>query len=165
MNDALDRIAIRAPSFVTAPFRDTRLEDAFYWFRFQVAEYDSVSIPVPNGAVDLTGPVKFPFYTRMQRGDEYEPNLVSELETSLDESDVVYDIVSRFGFFSKYSALVGVQPENIHSFEVNRYRYYLLQENLDDGEQIVHSRVDSSTERRPVSIDSYTDRHKSPTVV
>ena len=76
-----------------------------------------------------------------------------------------YDIGSRFGFFSKYAKQVGVQSENIHSFEANRYRYYLLQENLVDEEQIVHSRVDSSTGRRSVSIDRYTDRHKSPTVV
>ncbi len=63
-------------------------------------------------------------------GEEYEPGVCSQLQSSLIDADAFLDIGALYGYFSLYVQCLDHEIP-IYAFEPNRYYFKILEENIE----------------------------------
>ena len=83
-----------------------------------------------------------------------------------DGSSVFYDIGSHFGYMVKIAILAGLEDSNIHTFEPDRFRFYVLSKNnKHDSIHLNRKFVSDTISKNSLTIDSYITTHDPPNVV
>lgn len=149
------------PQRVKDVAKGTPIEVTYHWFRYNRQQETDITIDTPTDPISLTVPVHAEgWYDR----STFEWALQHELLAVLDERDVFYDIGSQFGFYLQFAHDTGVPPAQLFGFERDPARYFRLKREFSAMAKI--TRVDvGSGDGRTISLDSFQEKHPSPTVV
>lgn len=114
-----------------------------------------VSVPVPRNS----------YYTRRAPAT-YEPHVVECLTDLLNDETVFYDVGSYFGYFTKVALMAGTPQNQVHAFEADSFRTFVLERSC--GNTAIHVNqvlIDQREGDGKMTIDSYAKRHTPPDVV
>lgn len=98
----------------------------------------------------------------------HDPYVIQDLCSlfSSANGNVFYDIGSHFGYMVKIAISSGLADSNIHTFEPDRFRFYVLSKNnTNDSIHLNRKFVSDTISTKELTIDSYITAHDPPSVV
>jgi len=157
-------------SMIPAPIRrsllDTPVEAAFRQLEKHTITLSTLSPRSPIGTFSLRAPPDSIIAEIIDQSGTYEPALTVAMSDRIDESSVVYDVGSRYGYYSTLAVAAGARPENVHCFEADVVAHHVLSGNhRDEGVVTNRIRVGSESGGSRVTLDDYADRNSPPTLV
>lgn len=119
-------------------------------------EVGTFSTQVPEGS-----------YFMRRAPEPYEPQVIDAMSLLLNPEEIFYDIGAFFGYYVNIAELLGIEPQNIHAFEGDRFRSHILRTNHDaEGVNINTAFVGNDSKgNKYITIDEYAQSHSYPSVL
>ena len=169
-------IASRIASFIPRPIQNLIIEtpiESFYqmirqYARIMTLPLHSQVYPSPVGKIELlVCNDSFLMHPDIIEGG-HDPYVIQDLCSLFNSvnSSVFYDIGSHFGYMVKIAILAGLEDSNIHTFEPDRFRFYVLSKNnKHDSIHLNIKFVSDTISKKELTLDSYITAHDPPSVV
>lgn len=164
--NSLESVTRLIPTRIRHALLGTPAETAFRQIQKRTVPLVTVTANSPAGPLSLRAPPESIFVELIRDDGVYEPALTAAMVDTVDADAVVYDVGSRYGYYSTLAVAAGVAPSNVHCFETDIIAHHVLEAN-HRGEPVVANRVrvGGVTGRGRTTLDAYAETHAPPTVV
>lgn len=164
--NSLESVTRLIPTRVRRAMLGTPVETAFRQVQKHTVPLVTVTADSPVGPLSLRAPPESILVDLVRSDGVYEPALTAAMAEAIDADAVVYDVGSRYGYYSALAVAAGAVPSNVHCFEAETIAHHVLSEN-HRGESVVTNRVRVGEEggRGRTTLDAYAAAHAPPTVV
>lgn len=164
--NSLESVTRVIPTRVRRALLDTPVETAFRQVQKHAVPLVTVTANSPAGPLSLRAPPESILVDIVRSDGAYEPALTAAMAAAVDADAVVYDVGSRYGYYSALAVAAGASPSNVHCFEAETVAHHVLSEN-HRGEPVATNRVRVGEERGrgQTTLDAYAEAHAPPTVV
>lgn len=154
------------PEPVREPLRGTPFESAYHHLVKRDVELTPVRVQIPAGPIRFQAPTGSIIVRNIEDSGSYEPVLTEAICERVDESTVVYDIGSRYGYYSTLALACGALADRVHCFEADIRNHYILEQNHSgNAVNLNRIRVGADSGKGRISIDDYSAGNPAPTLV
>jgi len=171
------RVWNRLPHSARTLLRDTRLFDIGErannwlwrtdWYVHLQYDFTWVTVEVDGIETSLYVPAQErPWWREYARVGCHEPLTSRTFAGAIDNGDTVWDMGSRFGYFSTLAAIANDSPEDVHVFEHSVSNWRVVEENNRarfDG-RIHVNEISAGAEGDSESLTEYADDNGAPQV-
>lgn len=164
--NSLESVTRLIPTQARTVLLGTPVETAFRQIQKHTVPVVTVTGNSPVGPLSLCAPPDSILVELIRNNGVYEPDLTVGMLEVLDDDAVVYDVGSRYGYYSTLAVAAGVPQSNVHCFEADIIAHHILSENHHDESVVTNRvRVGEKTARGQTTLDAYAETHAPPTVV
>jgi len=140
------------------------------WYARIKYDFTAVPVAVDGFETQLYLPESGrPWWREYERHGCHEPLASRTLLRTIEHGDTLWDMGSRFGYFSTIAALANDTPERVHVFEPRVSNWRLVEENnravFGGAMHVNNVGVGAAEGDRTVSGDAYADAHGPPDAV
>lgn len=123
---------------------------------YQMCDY-KIELSIPVDAIDDGD--------GSSRIDQYEPFLVKQLINELGSDGVFYNVGGGYGVFAQFAEVLGVPPNQVHTFEADPFRIPILKQNVSESVRVNEVYVSDSSKEGQIKLDDYVTDMSCPDVL